>query len=107
MIEGKKVKVRFKKLFSEQRMWVFIGKVIKFSENWVMLDGRGILITKGQVNPVDMDKESRVILVPNSSIAHIRVLPDSFDVANIQLETRGIRIFAKVEGSAPTSITET
>ena len=106
MIEGKIVKVRFKKYYAEQKLWVFIGKVLKFTEHWIMLDGKGILVVKGSVHPVDMDAEKRVILVPRDNIAHIRVLPDSFDIDNIKIETKGTRIFAAVKDGPDTSISE-
>jgi hypothetical protein len=106
MIEGKIVKIRFKKYFVEQRLWVFIGKVIKFTENWVMVDGKGIVIMKGKVNPVDVDKEKRVILVPRENISHIRILPDDFDIENIEIIERDMRLFVKVKNGPDTSISE-
>ncbi|MCM8830025.1 MAG: hypothetical protein NC824_03400 [Candidatus Omnitrophica bacterium] len=106
MIEGKIVKVRFKKYFSEQKGWVFIGKVLKFTENWIMLDGKGIIVIKGSVHPADVDAEKRVLLIPRENIAHIRILPDNFDIDNIKIETRGTRIFAAVKDGPDTSISE-
>jgi len=106
MIEGKIVKIRFKKYFVEQRLWVFIGKVIKFTENWVMVDGKGIVIMKGKVTPVDVDKEKRVILVPRENISHIRILPDDFDIENIEIIERDMRLFVKVKNGPDTSISE-
>jgi hypothetical protein len=106
MIEGKIVKIRFKKYFAEQRLWVFIGKVIKFTENWVMVDGKGIVIMKGKVTPVDVDKEKRVILVPRENISHIRILPDDFDIENIEIVERDMRLFVKVKNGPDTSISE-
>ena len=49
MLNNKIVKVRFKKYYSEQKSWVFIGKVVKLTENWIMLEGKGILVIKGAV----------------------------------------------------------
>jgi len=106
MIEGKIVKIRFKKYFAEQRLWVFIGKVIKFTENWVMVDGKGIVIMKGKVTPVDVDKEKRIILIPRENISHIRILPDDFDIENIEIVERDMRLFVKVKNSPDTSISE-
>jgi hypothetical protein len=106
MIEGKIVKVRFKKFFEEQRLWVFIGKVIKFTENWVMMEGKGIIVSKGKITPVDVDKELRTLLIPRENIAHIRVLPDDFDITNLEIESTGVRYFIKVKGGPHTSIGE-
>lgn len=106
MIEGKVVKIRFKKYFSDQRLWVFIGKVLKFTENWIMIEGKGIIVMKGQISPVDIDKEKRIILVPRENISHIRILPDDFDIDNIEVITEGLRIFVKVKNGPNTSISE-
>ena len=106
MIEGKIVKVRFKKNYAEQRVWVFIGKALKFTEQWLMLDGKGILVSRGNINPVDIDGARRIILVPRDNIAHMRILPDDFDVDNIEIHIKGIRIFAGVKNGPDTSISE-
>lgn len=106
MIEGKIVKVRFKKFFPEQKLWVFIGKVLKFTENWIMIEGKGIVVMRGQVSPVDIDKERRIILIPRDNIFHLRILPDDFDVDNIEVVEKGLRLFVKVKGGPDTSISE-
>lgn len=106
MIEGKIVKIRFKKYFQEQKLWVFIGKVLKFTENWIMVEGKGIVVVKGQVKPVDVDEEKRIILVPRENIAHIRILPDNFDVESIEIVEKGLRLFVKVKDGPNTSISE-
>jgi hypothetical protein len=106
MIEGKIVKIRFKKYFSEQKLWVFIGRVLKFTENWIMIEGKGIVVMKGQVTPVDIDKEKRIILVPRDNISHMRVLPDDFDIEKIEVISERLRIFVKVKNAPPTSISE-
>ncbi|MCM8821698.1 MAG: hypothetical protein NC831_02650 [Candidatus Omnitrophica bacterium] len=105
-LKGKTVKIRFKKYFEEQRLWVFVGKVIEFSENWIMVEGKGLIVSKGKITPVDIDKEIRTLLVPRENIAHIRFLPDDFDISNIEIEERGIRYFIKVKGGPNTSIGE-
>jgi hypothetical protein len=106
MIEGKIVKVRFRKVFAEQRVWVFIGRAVKFTEHWLMLDGKGLLVSKGNIPPVDIDKERRIILVPHYNIAHMRVLPDDFDIDSIEIHIKGVRIFAGVKSGPDTSISE-
>ena len=106
MITGKIVKIRFKRYFADQRLWVFVGKVLEFSEGWIKIEGKGIIMLKGQVKPADIDKELRVILVPREHIAHIRILPDTFDITRLKVETRGLRLFIKVDGGPDTSIGE-
>jgi len=104
MIQGRKVKIRFKTFYAEQRHWVFVGRVEQFSESWVMVTGRGIVSLKGQVKPADVDPEDRTLVIPRENIAHIRILPDSFDATSIQLTSRGTRAFIKVPDGPDTSI---
>ena len=106
MIVGKIVKVRFKKYFEEQRLWILIGKVLQFSEHWIMMEGRGIIVSKGKISPVDIDEASRILLIPRENIAHIRVLPDDFDVSKLEVESTGVRYFLKVKGGPHSSIGE-
>ncbi|HOK56186.1 MAG TPA: hypothetical protein PKV21_04230 [bacterium] len=106
MIEGKIVKIRFKKYYLEQKLWVFIGRVLKFTENWIMIEGKGIVVIKGQVSPVDIDKEKRIILIPRENISHIRILPDDFDLEKMEIIEKGLRIFVKIPNGPDTSISE-
>lgn len=105
-IKGKMVKIRFKKYFEEQRLWVFVGKVLEFTENWIMVEGKGLIVLKGKVTPVDIDEKIRTLLIPRDNIAHIRILPDNFDISNIEIEQTGIRYFIKVKDGPHTSIGE-
>ena len=105
MIEGKIVKIRFNKYFPEQRLWIFIGKVLKFTDNWVTVEGRGIITVKGDL-PAHIDEEPRLLMIPRENIAHIRILPDTFDLSEIKVETRGFRQYIKVKGGPDTSIGE-
>jgi uncharacterized membrane protein HdeD (DUF308 family) len=49
MLQGKMVKIRFKRFFAEQTLWVFVGKVTAGTENWFEIKGKAIGILKGQV----------------------------------------------------------
>jgi hypothetical protein len=106
VLKGKKVRIRLKRHFIEQKLWVFLGETLEFTENWVMVNGRGILFLKGDVEPLDIDEEPRVLLIPRDNIAHIRVLPDNFDVSDIRIGYQGRRVCVAVEGAPYTSIGE-
>ena len=106
MIAGKMVRIRLRRNFVEQRLGVFIGKVVEFTENWVTVEGKGIIILKGQARLADVDEEPRVIMIPRENIAHIRILPDSFDISEILVEARGFRIYVLVDGAPDTAIGE-
>ena len=106
MLKGRKVRIRLKRHFVEQKLWVFIGEVLEFTENWVMVNGKGILFLKGDVEPFDIDEQPRVLVIPRENVAHIRVLPDDFDISDIRVEYLGRRVCVVVEGAPHTSIGE-
>ena len=60
----------------------------------------------GQVNPVDIDNETRVMLVPRENIAHIRLLPDDFNMAKIEIEHKNYRYFIKSKSIPSISLGE-
>jgi hypothetical protein len=64
MIVRNIVKIRTKRYFERQPLWVIIGKVLEFSENWVRIDGRGIGFFHRKVNPIAIDKEDGILLLP-------------------------------------------
>ena len=106
MIVGKIVKIRFKRYFAEQKLWVFIGRVREFTENWVVVEGKGIVVFKGRADPADVDGAIRTLVVPRDHIAHIRVLPDTFDVGNIRVRSDKFRLYVEVDGGPDSSISE-
>lgn len=106
MVKGKKVRVRLKRHFPEQKLWVVVGTVLEFTENWLTIEGKGIVIVKGQSAPAEVDQEDRVMMVPRDNIAQVRILPDDFDVDNIRIEIKGVRVFIKVDGAPDSSIAE-
>lgn len=111
MIKGKKVKIRFKRSFDRQPLWVFVGNVTEFTEQWVTIEGKGICLFIGsaiplKTAPIDIDSESRTLLIPRESIAHIRILPDDFDFDNMEIERKGLRNFLKVKNGPDASLGE-
>jgi len=106
MLEGKMVKIRFRRYFADQKQWIFVGKVVEFTENWVTVNGKGIVVFKGRKEPVDIDQEPRMLMIPRENIAHIRLLPPDFDLTNIRVDIRNMRMYVKVPGAPDTSIGE-
>lgn len=106
MFCGKKVKVRFIRHFDRQRLWVFVGEVEECSESWIRIDGRSIIFSTGQKNPIDLDQERRVLVIPWSNIAHVRILPDNFDLENIETCQEGHRWYIKVKGAPDATLGE-
>ncbi len=106
MIKGKIVKIRFRRYYADQRLWVFVGRVLDFTGDWLTVEGKGIIVVKGDVHSPIADEQTRTIMIPRDNIAHIRILPDDFDLDHLQFEVKGVRHFIKVQGAPDTSIGE-
>ncbi len=75
------VLVKLKQYYHGQKPSFFIGKILEASEGWVTIHGKGILFDTGKSKPVSTHDEARTIIYPKENIAHIRILPDHFDIA--------------------------
>ena len=129
MLENKMVRLRFRKDLPSQPIWVFIGKVVHFSQSWVGVEGKGILVyrrdtyaserrtLKGNTMVEEpwteisfklgaIDEEVRTMVFPRDAIANIRVLPDGFNLDSIRLRMKGRRIDVVVDNGPSTSIGE-
>ena len=103
---GSIVKIRFRRFFKEQRLWVFIGKIIASNNSWLKINGKGILFNPGKTDPIDIDDEARTLYCPIGSINHVRVLPDDFDLTDIKVLRKDNRWFVQVDGQPNTSLGE-
>ncbi len=85
MNKGMIVLVRIKQYFDKQRPAFFVGKVLDLSNGWITIHGKGISFNAGQVKPVYPHDEARTIVYPKENIAHVRPLPDTFDITHLDL----------------------
>ena len=106
MNTGSMVKIRFKRYFEKQKLWFFVGKVEKFTDAWVTVHGKGIVFDTGHIKPLNIDEDSRSLMIPAVNISHIRLLPDGFDVSKIEAEISGKRWVMKVNGAPDASLVE-
>jgi len=106
MIVGKMIRIRLKRYFAEQKLWVFVGKVLEFGENWVTVQGKGIVLLKGRPQPALVDREPRQLMIPRENIAQMRILPDDFDLSDIRIEMEDLKVLVKVDGAPDTCIGE-
>ena len=125
MLKGKMVRVRMKRYFAEQKLWVFVGMVSAMTENWLFVDGKGVLVCHGhtsssasrvrmdikgtmagQVPAIEVDLTRRLLALPQGNIASVRILPDSFDLDHLEICTEGFKIGLRVKGAEPTWIGE-
>lgn len=125
MLKNEMVRIRQKRYFADQKLWVFIGRVMTMNDTLIHIEGKGILISnmrdmknttksylsvagemKGQALPVDLDTEERSVIVPISNISNIRILPRDFRLDNIRFFAEGRKIGVKVDGAPDTWIGE-
>ncbi len=98
MIKDRIVRVKLKKFYKEQKPFSFVGKVTAFSEGWVVLDARGIMLSRAQSNGVQVDSRANPVMIPRENIESIRVLPDNYDINNITVTTEGQQLKLVVDG---------
>jgi len=98
MIKDRIVRIKMKKNFKEQKPFSFVGKVTFWSEDWIALEGKGIMLTRQQSSGVQIDEGIKVVLIPRESIDHIQVLPDNLDINNLKVTTEGQQLVLVVDG---------
>ncbi len=98
MIKDRIVRVKMKKNFKEQKPISFVGKVTVWSENWIAMEGKGIMLTRQQSSGVQIDEATKLIIIPRENIDHIQVLPDNFDLNNLKITTQGQQLVLMVDG---------
>ena len=106
MEQGDFVKVRFKRYFPEQKLWVFVGQVHQVTEHWIEVEGKSIVFDTGKTNPIDIDEEPRTLVCPRENIAHVRILPEDYDIQKIETYRKNARWYFKVEGGADACLAE-
>ncbi len=106
MIKDRIVRVRLAKRFHEQRPFNYVGKVTAFTENWVVMEAKGIMLARNQPNGVQVDAHRSAVMFPREAIDSIHVLPDTFDIKDIQVSTEGQQLILLVEGAQPSFLGE-
>ena len=129
MLKGKLVRIRFRKSSETKPTWLFVGKVFEFSEAWIGVEGKGILLyarrttdthtstLRGQemirtgigsenALPYEVDAETRPLMFPRDGISSVRILPDDFDVNTIRVKFVGKRVDMEVDGAPDSALDE-
>ena len=99
MIKGYYVRVKLKKHYKEQRPMSFVGKVREFSDVYMVLHGKGIMMVRTHPDGVQIDEEAVDMLIPRENIDNIRVLPEKFDLKNLSITTEGQQLTLVVKGA--------
>ncbi len=105
MFEGQKVKIRLKKNHSEQKMRVFVGRVLHMSNGWLKVEGKFYTLVKGERMP-RIDEKNRILGIPRENISIIRILPQDIDFDNLQYTIKDNRLMISVGDNQPVSISE-
>ncbi len=106
MIKDRIVRIKLKKYFQHHRPINYIGKVTAYSDDWIILDARMVLLSRNQPNGVQIDKKSSATMLARDSIESIRILPDDFDCTNIIITTEGQQLQIEVKGAGNAFIGE-
>lgn len=106
MIKDRFVRIKMVKRHPNQRPMSYVGKVTAFSENWVVVDGKGIMLNRHEQSGVQIDKISSAMMIPRESIESIRVLPDNFNVEKLSVNTNGQQLVLHVDGQRDAFIGE-
>jgi hypothetical protein len=106
MIKDQIVRIKLVKRYQHQRPISYIGKVVHFSDAWIVIDGYGMILSRAQSNGVSLDKLKSRNMIPRENIESIHILPDDFDVKNIQFTTNDQQIVVEVKGGQASFIGE-
>ena len=99
MLKDRIVRIKLKKHFKEQRPISYVGKVTSMNDYWVVVDARALMLNRHESVGVQSDKKNNAIVIPRDNIESIRVLPDSFDAANLRFTTDGQQLRMIVDGA--------
>lgn len=105
MFEAQKVKIRLKRNKFEQKMRVFVGRVLYMNNDWLKVEGKFYTLAKGERIP-RVDEKERILGIPRESISIIRILPPDIDLDNLQYTIKDNRLMISAGDSQPVSISE-
>ena len=106
MLKDKIIRVRLNKSYTEQKPISFVGKCVAFSNYWVVVEGYGIMVTRSNKTGAQIDAKPSYNAIPSNNIESIRILPDDFDYANMQITTEGQQLVIAVKNGQPCFIGE-
>lgn len=95
MFTGKKVQIRWRVLFPNQRVRIFLGEILEMNDHWIKVKGKSYYFPSGGVKPM-VDKDERVIGVPRDVISSIRIFPDAFDFSHVKYKIVANQLIVEV-----------
>jgi hypothetical protein len=97
MLKDQMVRIKLKRHFTGQRPLNYIGKCIAFTDPWLVVDGKCVMVARNQSDGVQVDEGKTRHLIPREAIESIRVLPDGFDINALKATTNGQQLLLVVE----------
>ena len=98
MLKDRMVRIKMKKHYHEQKPMSFFGKCTVVTETWLAVEGKSVMVARREPNGVQIDSHLTQVVIPRENIDSIRVLPDTFDLNNIQITTEGQQLRVVVDG---------
>jgi hypothetical protein len=89
MLKDRFVRVKMRKSFREQRPISYVGKVTAFNDFWLVLAGKMVMVCRNQSKGVQVDAKPANYVIPRDNVEAICVLPDTFDINDIEATTDG------------------
>ena len=105
MFKGEKVKIRLKRIVPEQKIRVFIGKILDMNNDWLKVEGKFYTMAKGERKP-RVDEQEKALGIPRGNINIIRILPQNLDLDNLNYTIKDNRLMIHVGERQPVSISE-
>jgi len=98
MLKDRMVRVKLRKGYHEQKPMSYIGKCVAFSDTWLVVEGKGVMVARHVPNGVQVDAHVTRTFIPRESIETVRELPENFDVNDIKITTEGQQLRVIVDG---------
>ncbi len=98
MIKDRFARVKLIKRHPNQRPISYVGKVTAFSENWIVMEAKCIMLNRHEQTGVQIDKLPSAMMIPRENIESIRVLPDNFNMERLTVTTNGQQLVLHVDG---------
>ena len=105
MFRGHNVKIRLKRNNSNQKMRVFVGKILDMNNDWLKVEGKFYTLAKGERIP-RIDEKNRILGIPRDNISIIRVLPSDINLDDLQYTIKDNRLMISAGDGQPVSISE-
>jgi len=98
MLKDRLVRLKMRKFYREQRPVSYVGKVTAFSDFWITVAGKMIMVCRNQPKGVQVDPKPAYYVIPRDAIESICVLPDTTDLSEIEVATDGQQFKMVVKG---------